>query len=858
MPNYSNVQFIAWSIYTGPVYDDSLSGGIDYPGIAFVPGDRRLDVLGQFLDIKARVAFTKLAIETAYANTDPNNDVLKVFMAPEFLYRGAAGAYVYDLLNGWAKNGPGPNMLPPPCDREWPGLFGELRELVRDSKFQNWVFVFGTAVGAAFQCSNGRIIINPDGSTDYPASGWNLSLIQCGGDTEEQHRACYFTQKHLKSGIDFIRFNLFHPGTHFFTHESTEHTTREEMRILDRLILDNPLPQEAGGALFRFPHIHSSDGSPIQFGLEICKDHVQEGPPSSPVTGRLAVNGEQVGIQLVPSCGISLQESSLALAPKDGPKPYSYAFNCDGLTTYDPHDPQTMYLGGHIQLWGGSVSEVPGGPPRYLKEIVNSLQDPHSFPVGDSVDLSGIQLPQDIQEALEIDLSHIPAARLWHSHAPFPTGGDSHNFPWPEGAGFIHVLEPQPLGPPAAPEENASEAPSSETLLALIKDNLDAFGKHYTLSSVKVTGKHVSKGDSGFHVDFCVELKAMLKCAAVCQLPHVQGIIKLLGINAPKLSAGELSSALDTKAVRAALSRSVRPCVREIIGEQADLEQASSLTAGAVELAAEKIRTFVSELESLYIGQTSTISLSFRAAFSGGGTPLSVMAVAHDGSAYDAELLVPEADSKMRANGQTQLQDIISGAVKTVLNRAEPGGTPPEAREVYRRVKARDYANAWTSNPVHGTKDLTKWNTKDNPQVQCPPYPANPNGDCANYVSQAIFAGGILMTSKEKSDACHWFAGPHGCSLAWENCTALHAYFTGKQYWTHSDLTWCRAGGVIFFKDKSGKRYHVVMCVQNDTVTRTYSAHTHDRRCQAYTVPDSFGVEASALECWEFRNSTTN
>ena len=201
MPNYSKVQFIAWGVYTGPVHGDPRDRGLGYSGIASVPGDRRLDVLGQFLDIKARVAFTRLAVEAAYEKADAGANTLKIFMAPEFLYRGAAGAYLYDLLNGWEGNDPfGQNIIPEPYNKKWGGLFGELRELVRDPRFQDWVFVFGTAVGAAFQTSNGKIIMDQE----HPASAWNQSLIQCGGETEEQHEACYFTQKHLKSGIDFI------------------------------------------------------------------------------------------------------------------------------------------------------------------------------------------------------------------------------------------------------------------------------------------------------------------------------------------------------------------------------------------------------------------------------------------------------------------------------------------------------------------------------------------------------------------------------------------------------------------------------------------------------------------------------
>lgn len=476
MPNYSHVQFIAWDVYTGPVYTgptpedhplgpSNYPGFADiYPGIAFALGDRRLDILGQFLDIKARVEFTRLAIEAACQEADADAGTLKIFMAPEFLYRGAAGAYLYDLLNGWVADDPfGDNIIPEPYNKNWPGLFGELRELVKDAKFQDWIFVFGSAVGAAFQTSNGKIIMD----RNHPASGWNQSLIQCGGDTEAQIRACYFTQKHLKSGIDFIEYNLTHPNTRFFTEYNIDHSTTDDLKILDGLMLEDPLPHEVGGSLFRFPHICGSDGKMLSFGLEICLDHMQASAASS--TGRLAGNDAEVNIQLVPSCGMTLIESSLALAPKDGPKTYSYAFNCDGLGSHDPSGTSGFQLSGHSQLWGGS--EAPKQPSRHLMEIINTLQDPpslypgqyslqdlRSLPVGDSVDLSAIKVKRNAQTALGIDLAHIPAVRLWRSHAPFQDGEDSNIYSWPQGAGFVRALPVQPLCPPSDPAKDSSES----------------------------------------------------------------------------------------------------------------------------------------------------------------------------------------------------------------------------------------------------------------------------------------------------------------------------------------------------------------------------------------------------------------
>ena len=459
MPNYSKVQFIAWEIYTGPVYQNRLAD--HYPGIAPALADRPWAVLSQCLDISARVQFTKKALDAAYESADQDENTLKVFMAPEFLYRGAAGAYLFDLLNGWEEDAPsGFGNLPQPYGHHWGGLWGELRALAAEEKFQHWVSVFGTAVGAALPCSQGQIHMRATG----PAAGWNLSLVQCGGIEAEQRDACYFVEKHLKSGIDFINFNLSHAGSRVFTTTEIAHGSEPTWMILDRLI--QAAPGETGGSLFQFPHICKSSGEAVQFGLEICLDHAQAytaGARETQVTGRLARGGAQVDIQLVPSCGMSLLESSLALAPKDGPKDHAYAFNCDGLNGWASAGGSIQwFLGGHIQLWSGSPEPGLDHPPQHLAEVTDSFRTDSHTPVSGSADLSSVPLTDATLRSLHIDLSNIPSSRLWHSHAPFAPGRNSYQHFWPEGAGFVRVLPPQPLAPTPAPVSEPKKDHRSE------------------------------------------------------------------------------------------------------------------------------------------------------------------------------------------------------------------------------------------------------------------------------------------------------------------------------------------------------------------------------------------------------------
>jgi hypothetical protein len=104
--NYSKVQFVSWELYTGPT--SPLGNGVGfYPGLR-LNGivDDRIDLYSQCEDIEARVSFTSNAINKAFEKVDKNSSVLKIFMAPEFLYRGAGGAYLHDLINGWVGSAP--------------------------------------------------------------------------------------------------------------------------------------------------------------------------------------------------------------------------------------------------------------------------------------------------------------------------------------------------------------------------------------------------------------------------------------------------------------------------------------------------------------------------------------------------------------------------------------------------------------------------------------------------------------------------------------------------------------------------------------------------------------------------------
>lgn len=340
--NYSKVQFISWELHTGPqTMPPPYHTGGYYIGLRNGSPDDRLDVNSMCVDIEARLAFTANAMVNAQKLADASPDVLKIFMAPEFLYRGAGGAYLHDLINGWVGAAPASFNVKAPFNTKWNGLFGGLQSLAANDSYKNWLFVFGTAISSSFPTKTGT-----DGKeyldASKPAEIYNSSLIQLGGAGNTASN--YASRKHYKSGIDFLQWYL---GA------SVQHLGNTVLPADPAaLIPADVMGEPEGGAVFNIPTVNDSKGKAIDFGIEICLDHARSGGNATNHFGRIRTANQYVKVQLVPSGGMTLVDASIRLEPAGGATPNSYAFNCDGLGALD-NTP-----GSHTQIWNGSNGAV--------------------------------------------------------------------------------------------------------------------------------------------------------------------------------------------------------------------------------------------------------------------------------------------------------------------------------------------------------------------------------------------------------------------------------------------------------------------------------------------------------------------
>ncbi|WP_205511925.1 hypothetical protein [Longitalea arenae] len=403
--NYSKVQFISWEINTGPVqepwpgYPTLLKGY--YPGIRLNGAkDDRLDVNSQCVDIEARIAFTANAITQAHKLADASADVLKIFMAPEFLYRGAGGAYLHDLINGWQGAAPAEFNLLAPFNNKWGGLFGGLQALAANDDYKNWLFVFGTAISASlptFKDTDGKYYLDSKKLGEI----YNSSLIQLGGSGNTA--AHYASRKHYISGIDFLQW---------YTRTNTVQYKGHTVLPADpkTLIPADVLGVAEGAAVFNIPNVNDSKGKAIDFGIEICLDHASSGGNGANDYGRLRTANQYVKIQLVPSAGMDLVEDSIRLQPAGGPTTNSYAFNCDGLNNLVPDTE-----GCHTQIWNGANgAKVP---------VTSRL-----FETSNGAQVANTQVARVVSNIMTPGNGQIADTQLWKS-----------------GAGSVRVIRTLPL-----------------------------------------------------------------------------------------------------------------------------------------------------------------------------------------------------------------------------------------------------------------------------------------------------------------------------------------------------------------------------------------------------------------------------
>lgn len=262
------IQFIAYDINTAPK-DPQFNAHL-------MPSGTYLGLANPRQDIDARCMLLQRAMDTAAANLKTVSppvaeETLKIFMAPEFFFRGNTGAYQMDDVSY---------------------AISCLQELAAAPQWERWVFVFGSLVAMA------------DG-VGAVAEAYNFVLVQQGGAAAQGDAGARVVMKELMSGIDFVSEHA-NPGG---------------------VLLGGVEYLQAGGAgAGRERQQVNYDGAGIfelaglNWAVEVCLDHGASRLQRSP-----QLPGEPlVQLQLVPSCGMTVTQNAIITGDE------GWVFNCDG------------------------------------------------------------------------------------------------------------------------------------------------------------------------------------------------------------------------------------------------------------------------------------------------------------------------------------------------------------------------------------------------------------------------------------------------------------------------------------------------------------------------------------------------
>jgi hypothetical protein len=234
------------------------------------------------LDILRRCTIMCDAIHQATRSTklDKSGTVLKVFLAPEFYFRGSRGVYPIEKISS---------------------IIEKMRSYTAQSRFQNWIFVFGTALGELKDGSSKEI--------------FNVALVQRGGTLKSDVENSLVVYKEYISHIDFIRnagltwgsvggrrVLIGDPGDASTLVRPTQGSRDLRAKATKAVGTGRESTKSGLGGQCKFKMCG------LTFGLEVCLDHfkgrLRDSPPARGDT--------YAQVHLIPSAGMSIKDAKVA------------------------------------------------------------------------------------------------------------------------------------------------------------------------------------------------------------------------------------------------------------------------------------------------------------------------------------------------------------------------------------------------------------------------------------------------------------------------------------------------------------------------------------------------------------------
>lgn len=311
----------------------------------------------------------------------------------------------------------------------------------------------------------------------------------------------------------------------------------------------------------------------------------------------------------------------------------------------------------------------------------------------------------------------------------------------------------------------------------------------YSLVGFRFDDGEVTQSDGSVQYKTTVTVSERLKAQSVEEMPYIAGYLDELG------ASSYATMAASDKA--------------ELAKSAFGLDQDTALTEAQQNV----VDTFVQSMDTTvemfdeYIGETSDFTYHIKVS-APVAEPDNITLTGLDEFDNDVNINEYELRSydEIYRNGAEDAQ----AAVQSMMISPAWVATKINNYNSYNRIAARDYAHKyWSSyNPAYTS------------------YKGN-GGDCANFVSQCLHAGGIPTDATWKAD-----------SVSWIRASAVPSYMMNKGYATKTSYTNATAGSFAYTSSGAG---HAVLVTINDGAKIAYTAHTTDRKDAAFSSTDLNG-----------------
>lgn len=311
----------------------------------------------------------------------------------------------------------------------------------------------------------------------------------------------------------------------------------------------------------------------------------------------------------------------------------------------------------------------------------------------------------------------------------------------------------------------------------------------YSLVGFRFDDGEVTQSDGSVQYKTTVTVSERLKAQSVEEMPYIAGYLDELG------ASSYATMAASDKA--------------ELAKSAFGLDQDTALTEAQQNV----VDTFVQSMDTTvemfdeYIGETSDFTYHIKVS-APVAEPDNITLTGLDEFDNDVNINEYELRSydEIYRNGAEDAQ----AAVQSMMISPAWVATKINNYNSYNRIAARDYAyKYWSSyNPAYTSN-------KGN------------GGDCANFVSQCLHAGGIPTDATWKAD-----------SVSWIRASAVPSYMMNKGYATKTSYTNATAGSFAYTSSGAG---HAVLVTINDGAKIAYTAHTTDRKDAAFSSTDLNG-----------------